>query len=419
MKEIYMGLDLCKKNIQMSYYQEDKQEPESIYQLNNSETYQLPNVMFFSEEEQKWYVGNNVSAVRFQSEGVMIEDVLGHIDSDVSMVVDANIYSYEELLLMLLKIHIEEFMARSEEYELCGLTVTLEQYNPKVYRVLEKLREKLHLTKEQFYIMSHENAFFQYVMNQDEKLRNNSVAMFEFGNDGMEYYRIDKKHQGSTRIYYLSRLDMKQELAYSMLFGDIQELDQKFADIATAKMRETYISTVYLTGPGFNDDWIEQSKRVLCEGRRVFMGQNIYTKGACYHAKYGAYEVEHDCILATEGSIPFDIGINIGDLEGRNHFHMIALGGREWYNMNGKVTVFLDDTNRIEMVYRDKITKEIQKEIIEIHGLPKRPPKTTKLLVEVELFDESTGAIVIRDVGFGKIYPTTNKIYRKERNFNE
>lgn len=419
MKEIYMGLDLCKKNIQMSYYQEDKQEPESIYQLNNSETYQLPNVMFFSEEEQKWYVGNNVSAVRFQSEGVMIEDVLGHIDSDVSMVVDANIYSYEELLLMLLKIHIEEFMARSEEYELCGLTVTLEQYNPKVYRVLEKLREKLHLAKEQFYIMSHENAFFQYVMNQDEKLRNNSVAMFEFGNDGMEYYRIDKKHQGSTRIYYLSRLDMKQELAYSMLFGDIQELDQKFADIATAKMRETYISTVYLTGPGFNDDWIEQSKRVLCEGRRVFMGQNIYTKGACYHAKYGAYEVEHDCILATEGSIPFDIGINIGDLEGRNHFHMIALGGREWYNMNGKVTVFLDDTNRIEMVYRDKITKEIQKEIIEIHGLPKRPPKTTKLLVEVELFDESTGAIVIRDVGFGKIYPTTNKIYRKERNFNE
>lgn len=419
MKEIYMGLDLCKKNIQMSYYQEDKQEPESIYQLNNSETYQLPNVMFFSEEEQKWYVGNNVSAVRFQSEGVMIEDVLGHIDSDISMVVDANIYSYEELLLMLLKIHIEEFMARSEEYELCGLTVTLEQYNPKVYRVLEKLREKLHLAKEQFYIMSHENAFFQYVMNQDEKLRNNSVAMFEFGNDGMEYYRIDKKHQGSTRIYYLSRLDMKQELAYSMLFGDIQELDQKFADIATAKMRETYISTVYLTGPGFNDDWIEQSKRVLCEGRRVFMGQNIYTKGACYHAKYGAYEVEHDCILATEGSIPFDIGINIGDLEGRNHFHMIALGGREWYNMNGKVTVFLDDTNRIEMVYRDKITKEIQKEIIEIHGLPKRPPKTTKLLVEVELFDESTGAIVIRDVGFGKIYPTTNKIYRKERNFNE
>jgi hypothetical protein len=82
--------------------------------------------------------------------------------------------------------------------------------------------------------------------------------------------------------------------------------------------------------------------------------------------------------------------------------------------MRGKVTIFLDDTNRIEMVYRDMVTKEIQKEIIEIHGLPKRPPKTTKLSIEVEMYDEETGAIVIRDMGFGKIYPTTNKIYRKE-----
>lgn len=112
--------------------------------------------------------------------------------------------------------------------------------------------------------------------------------------------------------------------------------------------------------------------------------------------------------------MPFDIGVNVGDMEGRNHFHPIAIGGREWYNMKGKVTLFLDDTNRIDMIYRDKITKEMQKEVIEIHGLPKRAPKTTKLSLEIELFDEKTGAIVIRDVGFGKIYPTTNKIYRKE-----
>ena len=409
-----MGLDLCKKNIQMSYFREDKQEPESIYQLNNTETYQFPNVMFYSFEEKKWYVGNNVSSVRFKDKGVMIEDVLGSIDSDISTVVDDCILSPEELLLLLLKMHIEEFMSRSEEYKLCRLTVTLEKYHPKVYHVLLKLREELSLSEDSFYIMSHENAFFQYVMNQDEKLRNNSVAMFEYGSEGMEYYRIDRKQQGNTRIYYLSRQDMKEEMSYSMLFGDIEQLDQQFAEIARVKMKETYISTVYLTGPGFNDNWIEESKKVVCDGRRVFMGQNMYTKGACYHAKYGAYETGRDCILCTEGSIPFDIGVSLGDMEGRNHFHLIALGGREWYNMKGKVTLFLDDTNRINMVYRDKVTKEMQKEIIEIHGLPKRPPKTTKISLEVEMFDERMGAIVIRDVGFGKIYPTTNKIYRKE-----
>lgn len=414
MKEIYLGLDLCKKNIQMSYYREDKQEPESIYQLNNTETYQIPNVMFYSFNEKKWYVGNSVSTIRFQTEGIMVEDVLGRMDSDTVTMVGEESYSPDELLLILLKTHIQEFMGRSEEYELCGLTITLEQYHKRVYDVLRKLQEELSLSAEQFYIMSHENAFFQYVMNQDERLRNNSVAMFEYGTDGMEYYRIDRKNQGSTRIFYLSRQDLKEEMSYSRLFGDIEELDKQFAELARAKMQETYISTVYLTGPGFNDNWIEESKKVVCDGRRVFMGQNLYTKGACYHARLGAYETGRDCILCTEGSIPFDIGVSIGDTEGRNHFHLIALGGREWYNMKGKVTLFLDDTNRIDMMYRDKVTKETQKEIIEIHGLPKRPPKTTKLSLEVEMFDERMGAIVIRDVGFGKIYPTTNKIYRKE-----
>ena len=82
MKEIYLGLDLCKKHIQLSYFREDKQEPESIYQLNNAETYQLPNVMFYSKPNQKWYVGNSVSIVRFQQEGTIIEDILDYIDSE-------------------------------------------------------------------------------------------------------------------------------------------------------------------------------------------------------------------------------------------------------------------------------------------------------------------------------------------------
>lgn len=414
MKEIFLGLDLCKKNIQMSYYKEDKQEPESICQLNNTETYQMPNVMFFSEKEETWHVGNEVSNVRFLEEGTMIEDVLENVDSSEHVMVKNKDYTYEELLLILLKTHIDEFISRWEDGKLCALTVALETYQPKVYKVLGRLREELKLSKEQFYIMSHENAFFQYVMNQDEKLRNNSVAMFEYGTEGMEYYRIDKKYQGKTEIFYMQREDMKTELPYGMLFEDVEQLDTHFADIARVKMKETYISMVYLTGPGFNDQWIEESTKVLCDGRRVFMGQNIYTKGACYHAKLGAYEKDKDCILCTEESMPLDIGISVGDTEGRNYFYPIAIGGREWYNMKGKATLFLDDTNRVDLVYQDKVTKEIKKEVIEIHGLPKRPPKTTKLSLEIELFDERTGAIVIRDVGFGKIYPTTNKIYRKE-----
>ena len=414
MKEIFLGLDLCKKSIQLSYYREDKSEPQSICQLNNTETFLFPNVMFYATQEKKWYVGNDVSGVRFTKEGTIVEDVIGNIDSDSHVVIGASSYTYEMLLLILLKTHVQDFLSRNEDYVLKGVTVTLEEYHPVVYKVLKRFGDELDLGSEHFGIISHKTAFFQFVMNQDEKIHTNSVAMFDYGHEGMDYYRIDRKNQRNTRIYYLGYESLKEDLPYSKLFSDVEELDQSFAAIARMKMKETYVSAVYLTGPGFNDTWIQESQKVLCEGRRVFMGQNIFTKGACYHARLGAYENGNDIILCTQGSIPFDIGVTIGDLEGRNHFCPIAIGGREWYNMRGKVSLFLDDTKRISMVYRDKVTKEMQQEVIEINGLPKRPPKTTKISLEVEMYNETMGAIIIRDEGFGSIYPTTNKIYRKE-----
>lgn len=414
MKEIYLGLDLCNKSIQLSYYREDTSEPQSICQQNNTETFLFPNVMFYAEEEEKWYVGNDVSSVRFTKQGTIIENIINNIDSDNHIVIGTSSYTYEMLLLILLKTHVQNFLARGKDYVLKGITVTLEKYHSTVYKVLQRFAKEMNLEKDSFAVISHETAFFQFVMNQDSTIHTNSVAMFDYSHEGMEYYRIDRKNQRNTTIYYLGYESLKEELPYTKLFEDVEELDQAFSIIAKKKMRETYVSAVYLTGAGFNDNWIRETQKVLCDGRRVFMGQNIFTKGACYHAKMGAYENGNDIILCTEGSIPFDIGVSIGDMEGRNHFHPIAIGGREWYNMKGKVTLFLDDTNRISMVYRDKVTKEMQKEVIEINGLPHRPPKTTKISLEVEMFNQTMGAIVIRDEGFGTIYPTTNKIYRKE-----
>lgn len=414
MKEIFLGLDLCKKSIQLSYFREDKQEPQSICQQNNTETFLFPNVLFYATKEGKWYVGNDVSNVRFAKEGTIVEDVIGNIESENHVVIGASSYTYEMLLLILLKTHVEDFLARNEEYVLKAITVALEEYHPLVYKVLGRFAKELGLDEKHFFVISHETAFFQFVMNQEEKLHTNAVAMFDYGHDGMEYYRIDKNHHGNTKIYNLRYESLHKELPYTMLFEDVETLDQNFAILARQKMRETYVSAVYLTGSGFNDTWIQESQKVLCDGRRVFVGQNIFTKGACYHAKKGAFENGTDTILCTQGSIPFDIGVSIGDLEGRNRFYPVAIGGKEWYNMHGKVTLFLDDTKRIHMVYRDKVTKNMEKEVIEINGLPQRPPKTTKISLEVEMYNETMGAIIIRDEGFGSIYPTTNKIYRKE-----
>lgn len=418
MNEIFLGLDLCAKNMQISFCKGDSIEPESIYQLNNTETYLLPNTMYFSTDENKWYVGSEVSRIKFSHNGKLVDDVVGNVGTTNQLIINGVTYNYEDLLLILLKTQIEEFMAGMPDSKLVALTVTVERYDKNIFDVLSKLQNELEIDNDKFCILSHENAFFQYIMNQDESVRSNSISMFEFDTEGMYYYRMDRKKLNSTVVYSLTRTKL-DEVDYSMVFGDLEQLDELFAKVALKKMRETYISSVFLTGAGFKDKWIKKSQNVLCDGRRVFIGQNIYTKGACYHAKHGAFENGRDVVLNTNDFIAYDIGVRIGDQTSKTKFYPIAMGGREWYNMKGTVTLFLDDTNRVEIIYRNRITDDTQKEIVEIHGLPKRPPKTTKLSIEVELYDEKNGAIIIRDMGFGKIYPTTNKIYRKEISWAE
>ena len=170
MKEIYLGLDLCKKNIQLSYYRDDKSEPQSICQQNNTETFLFPNVMFYDTAENKWYVGNDVAGVRFIRDGVIIENIVENIDSSDHVVVGTASYTYEMLLLILLKTHVQDFISRNDEYVLKGITVTMDAYHPIVYKVLKRFAKELELDQEHFAIISHETAFFQFVMNQDEKL---------------------------------------------------------------------------------------------------------------------------------------------------------------------------------------------------------------------------------------------------------
>ena len=116
--------------------------------------------------------------------------------------------------------------------------------------------------------------------------------------------------------------------------------------------------------------------------------------------------------METSENVPFDIGISSGDE--KDEFLVIAEGGTQWYNIKGKINVILDDTDTITILYRDRKTGEITRDAVKLFGIPKRPNKTSKFSVEVEFDSRKNGAVIIRDVGFGKLFPTTNKIYRKE-----
>lgn len=409
----YIGMDLCPESTQISFYNDIKREPETVNQLNNKETYMMPNILFFSEKTGDWYVGSEASEARFKEEGKILDELYNNAKSEEILEIGDKKYSYRQLFLMMLKMHIDSFLYRYEGAVVKKLVITIPEYNKDLFRVLGSLHKELGIEKNCISITSHLDSGLYYIFNQSPELWVNSVALFDYNTDGLQYYRIDISRGRNPEIIQVSHEDYTKQFNMSLFTGDNILMDVTFAKIVEHEMKKTYISSVFLTGLGFSEKWMNKSRNILCQGRRVFAGQNIYTKGACYKAVGGEYEDFYKkYFVETEENVLFDIGISSGDEE--DEFIPIALGGSQWYNTKGKINIILDDTDIVTIIYKSRVTDKEVRESVKLHGIPKRPNKTSKFSIEVEFESPNKGAVIIKDLGFGKLFPTTNKIYRKE-----
>ena len=431
--QLYLGLDLGPEYTQLSYYNADTREPESVYHEEAKDTYMLPNIMFYSAYHKRmgdnqndcykfidlsgWCVGARASAYRFEDKGTVVDGIYESTLKNENIEVEGRGYKASDLMVKMLVLHIKQFTDTLGGFVIKRLTVTVADTDPRIIQAVRGLKTALRLSHDQFNILSHLDSGLCYIFAQPEPLRNNSVGLFDFGRAGLDFYRIDMTRKyplivTTQHINYHDKMNLRR-------FGRYHEdMDETFADIVKECTEQVFISSVFLTGLGFSENWMKQSATVLCQGRRVFVGQNIYTKGACYRSLGGVYtESLSRYFIDTEQTVKTNIGINL--MDEKNTFWPIVYGGLEWFNTRGRVVVFLDDTRRIQIVYQDILTEEEYIETIEIYGLPARPPKTTKLSIEVEYYGADKGAIVIRDMGFGNLYPTTNKIYRKEFDISE
>ena len=409
----YIGMDLCSDFTQLSYYNDIKREPESVSQLNNKETYLMPNILFYSTDTEHWYVGGEASEARFSENGTVVDGIFENLSSDEVLTIAGKEYNYKELFKMMVKLHIDSFLYRYEAAEVKKLVISVDDYNPLIFQLLEGLHAELGINKESVEITSHLDSGLYYIFNQPSELWNNSVALYDYSADGLNYYRIDISKNKDPKTINVIHEDYTSQMSLSKFGNDTYQMDLDFSKIAEYEGKKTYISAVFLTGVGFSNKWMKKSTNVLCQGRRVFVGQNIYTKGACYRAVGGEYKAFYDdFFVETKENVLSDIGITLDDEA--DTFVPIITGGKQWYNTHGKLNVILDDTDSITIIYRNHKTGEEKRETVRIHGLPKRPNKTTKVSLEVEFDSPHEGAVIVRDLGFGKLYPTTNKIYRKE-----
>lgn len=311
--------------------------------------------------------------------------------------------SYMEEGLSLLEAYIKEKGISWEDYS--QVTVTMEEVDEDSRRRVLALLPK---SCRNPYIIARFRAFVEYVFHQERAMWDRNTLLLDYRGDTLNYILIDQIRRSKQKAYRAAYKTL--DLTEYEIRQDSPERDASFAQMMKRFLVRNPANIIFLTGEGFEGNWMKKTLTYLCAGRRVFLGQNLYANGAALLGSSTIPMMDEGLIL-MEGPemVAHTVGLIATDA-GKPKYVPITSIGREWYNTRGSVDIILDKSHRVEFFFHNTRENELESASCELKDLPARPPKTSRIHISVEFYSPHEGMILLKDAGFGDMYPGTGKI---------
>ncbi len=411
--KLIVGMDLCNDYTQISLYNNSKYEVESFFLDTEEQEYKIPTVLAVREDTKEWLFGKDALQCSYERKGRLLKNFLAYSQPNIEIygIQFTRVQIYERFLrkvLLLLK--------RDYPNEIIHqLVITLKKAEPELMKELYVALESLGLKKNRVRILSHEQSYLYFALSQKKELWMNDVAMFEYDKEGLFYYQISIDRRNRPMLVGVVKKDFSDIMTYSMIKEKPESLCYMFENISTNVFHKQIISTIYLTGEGFEANWIKPLLQQLCIGRRLFMGQNLYCYGACYAAKE---ESQGDRFAGfaflSSDSLPYSVAMQLytnGELKNVT----LVETATPWYEVKQTFSVILDGENELTFVLRDALNKTTQTRIIALDGLETELRMERGSRVEIRLTSNADKELIvtIKDQGFGSMYPSSFRIWEK------
>lgn len=397
----YLGIDLTEQTAMISYYRLNMREPETVSPVVGSEVYQIPLLLAKQKQQPIWYYGDEAKQKGKKGEAICIESLLEKAMKEQMVEIEGEKYEAIELFSIFLKkiMKLPELLGNSLPCDCLFLTV--ERLTKENMAVFRKVAVLLGLSQEQFMVINHKESFYYYTLNQQESLWMHDVYLFEADKQSVHFYELERNIRTIPQVITIKE---SQRIALK------EQKDMEFLSILKKNFENHRVSCTYLVGEGFDDDWMKESLAFLCRGRRVFLGNNLFSKGACYAAYIRDYQKPWNFIYIGENDMKFNLSLKIKNRGNEETLTLIA-AGRSYFEMESVCEVILDGSAEIVFLKRLPQSKEAVLEKLQLTDLPKRPNKTTRIRITAIPSSDNEIAIEIRDLGFGDICKSSKKVW--------
>lgn len=409
-KKLLLGLDFGKDTIQMCCYNPKTLEPESVALSQGTEPFFYPSLVGLKGKGKEWVFGEE--ALRLKEEGLCqtADDLYQKALEGKETVLYETSYSPVFLLEKLFRKCLTLVTLKFPGESIGKLTVTVKELNKRITEVLLTAFWQLGLKEDRLSLQSYSLSYEYYALSQKKELWLNDVGLFHMDEEEFLYRQISINRKLTPAPVGIIQKDYGDVLTLKDVEeGDKERLEYCFLNLARSTLHKQLISTIYVTGCGFEGDWADNALKELCLGRRVFKGQNLYAKGACYEAKERDGEEEGSLkgYLFLDSDRITSLIAAEGARDGRSLEIPLWDGYKPWYDNACCQEFILTEDNSVTLLVKDLFTLRKEHHRLALEGLQVNADKSTRVEISVSFADKKTAVVKITDKGFGQLAPSS------------
>lgn len=414
-KKLVAGYDIQKNKIQLSFYIEDREDAESVSPLSSHSGYEIPCLIAKTEEE--WVIGKEAWEAHLQHKGIVVDQLILRVLHQEMEVLNG--YSAEELL----EIFLRETLLSIPGVEMIGreidaVAISLWEQSGFLLDVFFRCFMRLGIKENSIFAMSEQESAACYALSRPKELWKLDVLFFDFTEEHFLCRRLHRNQKAGELILELIETDYSEYFVIDLLETEEgrQKADQNFLELLMQQIVRPPVSCVYLIGEGFcqKESWAVSSLKYLCSRKRVFLGMNLYTKGASLSAyDHISGQLMNTLTMRMKGCIPISIGIRMYR-KGEKQLVNLVKEGKNWYHAKAKIEGILDNVTELSFVItRQGVLGKLEYRI-PLSAFPYREPKMTRVEVSLSFLSEEEAMLQVMDLGFGQYAESSGTVIQKK-----
>lgn len=415
--KLIIGYDLGEQYSQISFRLGDA-EVETLSSVAGEEQYNIPTVLCKRTGLNQWLYGKEALRCAEEGQGILVDHLLPLALAGEPVQIDGTTFDPVSLLSLFVKRSLGMLSQVSSTDRLTAMMITCEKLDGKLVEVLKRVVSGMNLKTDKIFYQSHAESFYHYVIKQPPELWRSQALLLEYRGTRVIAYCMNCNRRTTPIVSYIENWEYNMP-PYDPMPEDetlrkekMERLDREFADIASQVCRNTAVSSVYLIGEHYSGEWMQESLRSLCMGRRVFQGNNLYSKGACYAMaeRLAPSEVGKAHVFLGEDKLKANIGINILN-RGQETYLALLDAGINWYEAEQSFEFYIRGGNELDIQIISLIGGENRTEKITLEDML---PGMSRMRAHLFLTGEKELVVEIEDLGFGNFRPAADQVWRRQ-----